>query len=179
MTMIPQVAAIYDRLAGQREQFLGSLQALTAEQLSFRVKPGAWTVVQVGHHVVLVEQRTAEAIKKHRGMRSGKRRLHHRLGNLMLWVIFKTGLRVRNPVPEAAPDADIDLGQLLAAWDMARAELEEVLAETKERGLQYAAFKHPVAGPYTVEQALAFLVQHLDHHLRQIERIQQHPDFPA
>ena len=177
--MIPQVAEVYDRLAEQKEQFLGSLRALTAEQLSFRVKSGAWTVVQVGHHVVLVEQRTADAIKKHRGMRSGKRRLHHRLGNLLLWSVFRTGLRVKNPVPEAAPDADVDLGQLLEAWEQARTDLEEVLSEVKERGLQYAAFKHPVGGPFTVEQALDFLVQHLDHHLRQIERIQQHAEFPA
>jgi uncharacterized damage-inducible protein DinB len=179
MTMIPQVAEVHDRLSQQKERFLASLQALTAEQLDFRVKPEAWTVVQVGHHVVQVEQRTADAIKKHRGMRSGKRRLHHRLGNLLLWLVFKTGLRVKNPVPEVAPDADVDLAQLLEAWERARTDLEEVLSEVKERGLQYAAFKHPVGGPLTVEQALDFLVMHLDHHLRQIERIQRHPEFPT
>jgi hypothetical protein len=94
-------------------------------------------------------------------------------------LILKTGIRVKNPVPEAAPDDDIDLPGLLEAWEQARADLAAVLAETKERGLQYAAFKHPVAGPWNVEEALVFLVAHLDHHLRQLDRIQRHPAFPG
>ena len=54
-------------------RFVATLQGLTAEQLAFRTEPQAWNPVQVGHHVVLAEQRTADSIKKHRGMRSGKR----------------------------------------------------------------------------------------------------------
>jgi hypothetical protein len=178
MAMIPRVAKFYDRLAEQKAQFLGTLEGFSAEQLSFRIKPDAWNVVQVGHHVVLAEQGTADSIKQHRGIRSGKRRLHHRLGYLLLWGVLKTGLRVKNPVPAAAPDADIDLGRLEQLWDKARGDLGEVLSEVKERGLQYAAFKHPVGGPFTVEDSLEFLVAHLDHHLRQIERIRRNPSFP-
>ena len=77
MAMIPRVAELYDRLGEQKALFVDTLEALSAEQLNFRAKPEAWNVVQVGHHVVIAEQRTADSIKKHRGMRSGKRRLHH------------------------------------------------------------------------------------------------------
>jgi hypothetical protein len=177
--MIPRAAELLDELESRRQRFLGTLEGFTAEQLAFRAEPQSWTPVQVGHHVLLAEQRTADAIKKHRGMRSGKRSLRYRLGGAVLWLILKTGIRVKNPVPEAAPDDDIDLPGLLEAWEQARADLAAVLAETKERGLQYAAFKHPVAGPWNVEEALVFLVAHLDHHLRQLDRIQRHPAFPG
>lgn len=179
MAMIPRVAELYERLGEQKVRFLGNLEGLSAEQLSFRAKPEAWNVVQVGHHVVIAEQRTADSIKKHRGMRSGKRRLYHRVGYMLVWGVLKTGIRVKNPVPEAAPDPDIDLGNLVELWEQARADLDEVLSEVKERGLQYAAYKHPVGGPFTVEDSLEFLVAHLDHHLRQLERIQGNPSFPA
>lgn len=178
MAMIPRVAELYDLLDEKKATFLGTLQGLSAEQLSFRAKPDAWNVMQVGHHVVLAEQGTADSIKKHRGMRSGKRRLHHRIGYLLLWGVLKSGLRVKNPVPEVGPDRDIDLASLVELWEQVRTELEDVLSEVKERGLQYAAYKHPVGGPFTVEDALEFLVGHLDHHLRQLERIQHHVDFP-
>jgi hypothetical protein len=178
MAMIKPVKVHFDRLEEQRSQFLVVLQGLTAEQLRFSPQPEAWNVVQVGHHVVLGEQGTAEAIKKHWGMRSGKRRLHHRLGYLLLWTVLKTGLRVKNPVPEATPDADIDLGRLVESWEQTRQQLAEVLSEVNQRGLQNAAYKHPVGGPFTVEDALEFLVAHLDHHLRQLQRIQRNPAFP-
>lgn len=178
MAMIPRLAELYDRLEEQRAQFLGTLEDLSAEQLSFRAKPDDWNVMQVGHHVVLAEQGTAVSIKKHRGMRSGKRRLHHRVGYILLWMVLKTGLRVKNPVPETAPDSDIDLANLKELWEKARVDLAEVLSEVKERGLEYAAYKHPVAGPFTVEDSVEFLVAHLDHHLRQLERIQGNTSFP-
>jgi len=176
--MIPQAAELFENLETRKKRFVSTLEGLSPTQLEFRASPQAWTPVQVGHHVVLAEQRTADSIKKHRGMRSGKRGLRYRVGNALLWLVLKTGLRVKNPVPEAAPDEDIDLARLLEAWDTARGDLETVLSETKERGLEYAAFNHPIAGPFNVEQALQFLVAHLDHHLRQLDRIQRDPSFP-
>jgi len=177
--MIPQAAELLENLESRKTRFVTALEGFSPEQLDFRAEPQAWTPVQVGHHVVLAEQRTTDSIKKHRGMRSGKRSWRYRVGNALLWLVLKTGLRVKNPVPEAAPDDDIDLTRLLEAWDKARDELETVLNETKERGLRYAAFNHPIAGPFNVEEALRFLVAHLDHHLRQLDRIQQNPSFPA
>ena len=177
--MIPRAAELLQELETRKSRFVSTLSKLSAEQLDFRADPQAWTPVQVGHHVVLAEQRTADSIKKHRGMRSGKRQLRYRAGNALLWLVLKTGLRVKNPVPEAAPDDQIDLDRLLEIWDKARGDLEAVLSETKERGLEYAAFKHPIAGPWNVEEALVFLVAHLDHHLRQLDRIQKSPSFPG
>ncbi len=177
--MIPRAAEILQQLDERKQRFVSTLNSLTPEQLAFRAEPEAWNPVQVGHHLVIAEQRTADAIKKHRGMRTGRRSLRYKLGSLGLWFVLKTGVRVKNPVPEAAPDEDIDLDGLLELWSQARVDLEAVLSETKERGLEYAAFRHPVAGPWNVEQALVFLVAHLDHHLRQLDRIQHDPAFPA
>ena len=176
--MIPQLAEPYRKLESQKAGFLDVLAAATPAQLAFRTKPDAWTMIPVGPHVALAEQRPADAIKKHRGIRSGRRSLRYRVGNAGGWLVLKTGVRVRNPVPEAEPEPDIDLATLLELWEKTRTDLESVLSEVKERGLTYAAFKHPVAGPFNVEESVHFLVAHLEHHRRQIERIRQHPDLP-
>lgn len=177
--MIPRAAELLAELEQRKERFVGTLRNMSPEQLAYRSEPQAWTPVQVGHHLVIAEQGTANSIKKHKGMRSGKRGLRYTIGSTLLWFVLKTGMRVKNPVPEAAPDEDIDLDHLLELWDKARADLQAVLEETKERGLEYAAYKHPVAGPWNVEEALVFLVAHLDHHLRQLDRIQRQSSFPA
>jgi len=177
--MVPRAAELYGDLETRKSRFVTTLQGLSTEQLEYRPTPEAWTAVQVGHHLAIAEQRSADSIKKHRGMRSGKRSVRFRVGNALLWLVLKTGLRVKNPVPEAAPDPEMDLDRLLDVWDKARTDLKAILAETKERGLEYAAYKHPIAGPWNVEQALEFLVAHLDHHLRQLDRIRQNPSFPG
>lgn len=176
--MIPKTAELFENLESRKQRFVTTLQGFSPEQLEYRADPQAWTPVQVGHHVTIAEQRTADSIKKHRGIRSGKPSLRYRVGNAMLWLVLKTGIKVKNPVPEAAPDDDIDLARLLEVWGKARIDLEAVLEETKERGLEYAAFNHPIGGPFNVEQAVEFLVAHLDHHLRQLDRIQRDPSFP-
>lgn len=177
--MIPRVEEIFERLEEQRQRFLDTVGELSPEQQTFRSREGAWCALEVGHHVVLAEQRTANAVKRHRGMQSGKRRIRYRIGNVLLWTVLKTGIKVKNPVPEAAPDKDISPTELEAAWDQARKDLRAFLEALQESELKDAAYKHPIAGPFTVEEAMAFLVAHLDHHLRQIDRIQQHPDFPV
>lgn len=177
-SVIPRAQEIFDRLEDQRERFLATVDALSPEQRHFRAHQRAWCVLEVGHHVVLAEQRTASAVKRHRGMQSGKRRLRDRIGKALLWTVLKTGLRVKNPVPEAAPDRDISREQLEAAWERARSELRAFLEALQEAELKDAAYKHPIAGPFNVEESMVFLVGHLDHHLRQIDRIQQHPEFP-
>ena len=99
-------------------------------------------------------------------------------GNALVWTVLKTGLKVKNPVPEAAPDRDISHEQLEAAWEQARTDLRAFLEALQEAELKDAAYKHPIAGPLNVEESLEFLVGHLDHHLRQLNRIRKHPDFP-
>jgi len=176
--MIPQLAEPFDKLENQKTRFLEILAGCSARQLAFRQHPEAWTLVQVGLHVAIAEQRTADSIKRHRGMRSGSRSLRYGLGNVCLWLVLRTGIRVKNPVPETEPEPDIELPELIERWAFARTDLANVLSEIKPRGLSYAAFKHPIGGPYNVQQAMHFLVTHLQHHLRQVDRIRRDPAFP-
>ncbi len=53
------------------------------------------------------------------------------------------------------------------------------LEQADESDLRRPAFKHPVAGPLDLSEAMLFLVRHFDHHLRQAGRIRRSPTFPA
>jgi hypothetical protein len=176
--VIPQAARILEVLEDHRQQFLSTLRSMNPEQRTFRSRSGVWSPLEVGHHVVLVEQRSTGALTARRGQPSQTRPLRSQIGYALLWLVLKTGLRVRNPVAAAAPRPDITLVELEEMWEQTRSDLAAYLAGLTEEGLHDAAYKHPVGGPFNAGEALKFLVGHPEHHLRQLDRIRQQPSFP-
>lgn len=176
--MIPRAAELLTELETKKSSFLLKLDRLTDEQKSFRRSEGAWSTVQVADHVVRAERRSVDAIMKHHGMPSKTRNLKDILGYGAVWFVLKAGLKVKNPVPQAAPADQPDFEEIRQIWQGARNDLQGHLESLQVESLQDAAYRHPIAGPFTVEEALVFLNRHLAHHTRQLDRICQHPEFP-
>lgn len=177
--MIPRAAELLSELETKKKSFLLKLDRLTDEQRSFRHSPDAWSPVQVADHVVRAERRSVDSMLKHRGKPSAQRSLKYLIGYSGVWLMFKTGLRVKNPVPQAAPADQPDLQDVRQIWEGARGDLRGHLEGLQVQALSDAAYKHPVAGPLSVEEALVFLNRHLAHHTRQLDRICHQPDFPS
>ena len=177
--MIPALQEPYDALEERRNRILARLGELSKSQRSFRPRAAAWSPLEVAHHVVLVEQLGVEAFERYRGQGSARRSLKQWLGYLVVWLVLTFGLRFKNPAEEAAPDRSVSLQQIESEWEGLRNRLKARLEELDERDLRQAAGKHPIAGPLNLKEALALLVRHLDHHLRQLNRIRQAPSFPA
>ena len=174
-----RLAELHAGLGERLERLRAELGAMTEAQRHFRPEPGAWSPLQVAHHLYLAEAASVAAMEKAAGRPSRRRGLVKRLGYFGVWVVLKLGLRVKNPAPAATPDADVDLEAVDRDWREVRARLAALLERLGESGRHSAAMMHPVAGPLDLEEALLFLGRHLDHHLRQIGRIRQHPRFPA
>lgn len=176
--MISRAANLFDQLDRGRRRFVSTVGALNPDQRSFRPQPSAWSALEVGHHVVLVERRSIDAMLSNRGRPSRRQDLRGRIRYALLWLVLRTGLRVKNPVPAATPRRDFTFTELESFWSATRGDLGSFLEELDERGLHCAAFRHPVGGYFDVERALRFLVAHLEHHQRQLDRLREHPDFP-
>lgn len=174
-----RMAELHAGLGERLERLRARLGSMTREQLHFRPEPGAWSPLQVTHHLYLAEAASVAAMEKVEGRPSRRRGLVARLGYLGVWVVLKLGVKVKNPAPAANPDADVDLAAVERDWREVRGRLQALLERLGESGAHSAAMMHPIAGPLDVEETLLFLSRHLDHHLRQIDRIRRHPRFPA
>ncbi len=178
MPIAAPLARPHDRLESGLERMLAELRRMSEAQRRFRPHEGAWSPVQVSHHLLLAQRGTVGAIEKLRGKKPRRRSLAQGLAHQAVKLVLRCGIRVKNPAPSATPDPTVTFAELEPEWAGERARLHELLESMDERAAGDAGFKHPVAGPLTVEESLAFLAAHVEHHLRQLDRIRADANFP-
>lgn len=177
--MIAPLQRRFDRLENARAEVEAALAALSPAQLAFRPGEDAWSIGEVLDHVVRVERSVLEGARK-----PGVSRARWRskpLRRAITWLTFTLGIRIRVPqrvghvTPERAARAD----EALTRWTVVRQEYRGFLASLSAEQLGELAIKHPIAGPFSYRNFLAFLEWHLRHHRRQIARIRRTRGFPS
>jgi hypothetical protein len=83
---------------------------------------------------------------------------------------MKAPIRGRAPEIVASVPDDEDPAELRARWSRLRGELRALLESIPDSLLGTCLFRHPIAGPMTLESALDFMIAHAARHARQIER---------
>ena len=139
--------------------------------------PGAWSAVQVVHHLFFIEGRMLKTIQSK--LQDPADLLHPslltRLRALAVRVLLRLpGLRVKAPKGVATlTDANElpPLDSLKTDWQALRRQWEQLLNEYPGPLLGRAIFPHPRAGMLNIYQLLDFLVDHLLHHQQQLNRI--------
>ena len=166
-------------LERRRQALLGELETLGDSALSFRPAPGTWSILEVVHHLVLLEQGILRAVQDEPAQPRRRRNLRERVGCAAVWLVFKLGLRVKIPTNRVRPQPGLPLSRLEQEWAASRASLEAYLDSAPASMPSETMFRHPIGGPMNVEQTLLFLTRHFDHHRRQISRIRRSGAFPA
>lgn len=166
-------------LERRRQALLAELETLDDAALSFRPAPGAWSILEVVHHLVLVEEGVLQAAHDGPGRPRRRKNLRERVGCAAVWLVFKLGLRVKIPTKRVRPQPGLSLSRLEQEWAASRTSLEAYLDSTRASMPSETMFRHPIGGPMNVEQTLLFLTRHFDHHRRQISRIRRSGAFPA
>ena len=177
--MTTRLERLARRIDANLDRLLETLRAMTPEQRSFEPGGDAWSVNQVAHHLLLVQSISVGVMEKNRGRQSARRNLRQRLGRIGVAMVLGLGIKVRNPAPPTTPDPEITFEELEPRWSEERARFGGLVASMDDASLGEAGFKHPISGPLTVGESLDFLACHLEHHLKQIERIRALPGFPA
>ena len=90
-----------------------------------------------------------------------------------LRVALLTGFRIKAPVDTILPRGDTSWDELGTRWAAGRARLLEWLEGAPPTILEAPRFRHPIIGWLTVEQALTFAGDHLEHHRMQIDRLER------
>ena len=95
--MIPPLEKRYQRLEERKRTMLERLDALSAEQLDYRKTPGSWSPLQVGEHVLSAEIRSVDVLLKQGDRPSARRTLRQKVLHVLVGLILKLGVRVKNP----------------------------------------------------------------------------------
>jgi hypothetical protein len=67
---------------------------------------------------------------------------------------------------------------LAVNWKQLRKEISDFLQGINEVNSKKEIFRHPVVGRMSIVQGLQFMKEHVARHMRQVERIMKHADFP-
>ena len=156
-------------LDAHRAALSRQLDALPDAVVHTSPAPGAWSLAQLAEHLFRIDRgldlSTADPSEL---APSGLSRLRSRAGRRMLESVLSLPIRI--PAPRSAtpvmPSDSPRWADVRGAWDELRAEWQG-LAETDPARV---AYRHPIAGPLRLDDALAFLLAHHRHHDAQVRR---------
>jgi hypothetical protein len=168
--MIADLKIRYGALEAKRQSIFTLLYGLSADQTTFRVGPGRWSILMVLEHVVIAEEMVLADVQAGRAGPAGTAPKSKEAFHMVIKILEKD-IPVEVPLPELEPTGTVSLDDLIVRWEAARTGLRQALGKIPPETLTAPICRHPVAGPMDARETLEFLTVHLDHHLRQIRRI--------
>jgi hypothetical protein len=173
----------FSALEARREDLMTRLGELDDRALAFKPPGDSWSLLQVADHVLRSEAVSLEYMRKklpHVGP-SSRSGLRSKWAFPLLRVVLSLPLRLKMPASirdSLGPGEHIDLDELGERWVVLRSRLRDLLEGMPAELMKAPLFRHPIAGSMDLVRALRFLEAHFDHHLRQVDRLCSHPDFP-
>lgn len=165
------------RLVRRRQELMAEADRLTAEQLTFRPAPNAWSALDVIEHLVKVEEAIASRVRPREPRRLVEAvRAKAALG--IMTVLFALRGRVKVPIQAILPLGGVTLHDLATRWEVAQAALRERLEQFGPGDWSRPMMRHPLIGPLTPAEGLRFIYRHMGHHRRQMERCLAHRTAP-
>lgn len=165
--------ALFAKLERETNALLNEIQARSSAQQTFKPSPEGWNALEVLAHLITVERGILGTHTQELGAITLKTRLAHWGMVQGLYLPIRLGVPVAGAKPADAPP----LGVIGERWRTVRASLRERL---EEAGSDRNAFaRHPLCGPMTAAQTLAFFRSHVRHHRFQLERIRRSTGYPA
>ncbi|MBC6992032.1 MULTISPECIES: DinB family protein [Hymenobacter] len=167
----------FEQLEHATDRLLQAAAAL-GDKSHLSPAPGHWSADQVIQHLVVAETGIAQYIDKKllqaeslqkSGFGSFWRSALLRVLLRVPFAKFKTPAKLAALTPAEVPS----LPQLQSQWQSVRRRLEQMLNEFPSKLLDRAIFRHPRSGMLNIYQTLDFMLDHVLHHQRQMERITQ------
>lgn len=176
--MSPALRRQYARLEQQRIELLHRLDDLTDAQQAFRPEANSWSLADVVHHLILVEEAFVRHGRGQAGGRPARVTMQSRIRERIVRSFLARDVRVRTPTDAVVPRSHVPLALLGTRWVAARGDLQQYLTELAGPVWTRTAFFHPRIGWMTAAGGLRFLKTHTRHHLRQVDRILAADGFP-
>ena len=168
---------LFAKIESHRREIIAEADRLTAEQLTFRPAPNAWSALDVLEHLVKVEEAIAARVRP-REPRSPLETVRTKAAIGIMRVLFVARSRIRVPVQAILPLGGVTLSDLAGRWEAAQAALRERLETFGPEDWSRPMMRHPLIGRLTPAESLDFIHWHMGHHQRQIARIRRAQGYP-
>ena len=157
-------AALLSALEAHRLRVTARLDALPDAVVHASPGPGAWSLAQLGEHLCKIDAGLeVVGLEASRAVRTTSRARSAVLQGVL-------SLPVRIPAPPSAdgvmPSASPQWPEVRERWAVLRSRWSVLEGAPSGR----VAYRHPIFGPFVLEDALAFLLAHHRHHDAQIRR---------
>ncbi len=176
--MLTELQHRFDAVEHQRIALKAAVSPLSDLQLSWKLEPGSWNILQIVQHLVLSDE-TVGRIKEVGEMEAEAplfRLLPRALRRAMIISALRHDIVLPLPSPDMEPSGSISLGDLLARWHASRSDMGSVLETLRADADLYS---HPVLGPLTAAQMLDLGRVHTAYHMRQMQVLQRARQFPS
>ena len=168
--MLPDLKKRFDAVEAQKADVLARVAARSDAEQRRAPRAGAWSLLEVVHHLVLAEEGTARQVEAATTAAPDALARRPRLGRIALPLVLgvlRHGIPVPAP-PEMIPQTTVPLPELAERWAAARRALAGRLeaVSTPNAPPQTPVALHPLLGPLGACEALDLLDAHLRYHLR-------------
>jgi uncharacterized damage-inducible protein DinB len=167
-----QLERSFSQLEKIRAEILETVSSLPVETLNTPTDEGKWSILQILHHVAIVEAGTLQYIKK----KSQKPNDIPKIGFLVplkmvfLAMVLRSNIKIKAPKILGEPPIQLELKVLVNNWEQTRGDFYLFLEQLPEDSNNKAVFKHPMVGRIGLVHMLKFLIEHFEHHERQIAK---------
>ncbi len=162
--MLTQLGRPYEQLEDARQALIRQIRRLDALRLHHKPSPERWSILEDLHHLVLAEQKTTLEKGSLPAAEPGD-------PDMLAMVLHVLDQDIVVDVPDSAmvPDGEVELEDLIRAWDQARLRLHRFLESCGPEDLQTPVSRHAVTGPLTLVECMQLIASHFHHHRRRIE----------
>ncbi|GAB5554594.1 MAG: hypothetical protein Sapg2KO_41850 [Saprospiraceae bacterium] len=172
--MDQKTKAIFDKLEWKLQALEQELSDLPVEQLSKSPKPGAWSVLDILHHLKLAEAYGHKYSEKKLSFNPSlpKDNWQAQFRSWLLNTFNRSSLKVKAPkgVDESFFPKEIPFEQIMEEWKAQRKALRTFLEGLDPEIYTKQVYKHPLGGRLSLADMLRFFDSHFDRHHRQIQR---------
>ena len=171
----PNIHRLAQRMQAKKKALFQYIRGLPVQQYSQAPSPGSWSVAQAANHLYLSEKLSLAYLRKKMAYPEMIPPYHVKswLSVALVKLVLKTNYKVKAPktIDMWQSQEVYDVNELEVKWDELRSELFTYINESYPDFKNMLVFNHPFAGRLTMRQMLIFMVEHIDHHTRQIRRI--------
>ncbi len=168
-----EIISLLEGMEDEKRKMLTELSQWPAEKLTMAPANG-WHALQVLEHVIGSEIGTLGYLKK-KTLAPAATLESSSADELMAGEKLIAALQSRKQwkAPDVLPQPrGLDsLGMYAAKWEALRFDYATFISDLSDEYLDRLVFRHPLAGMLNLAQTIAFLRDHITHHMFQLERI--------
>jgi uncharacterized damage-inducible protein DinB len=165
----------FDRLEEKKSALMLQITAMSEKTYMQQPSPESWSVAQAANHVYMSEQLSLAYIRKKLSYPETLQHFHWKswpavwLLKFVLWSPYKR--KAPQNINMWENQTILSREELDMNWSALRKDLITFIDQHQPAFGSHMVYRHPYAGRMTMHQMLIFFNDHMEHHMRQIDKI--------